>query len=112
VGVSLGFGVGVTVGVAVLPVGITVGEVVGFAVGLVVGCDDFVGLTVAEGVTSSVIIGTGVGLINITLIAPSSGTGETIFFPDTRTPMMTMTRTMTPTMMVSAAIVFFRSSMA
>ena len=100
---------GVTVGVVVVP---AVGAVVGF--GVVVAFAFTVGFSVTAGVVvgvgSKVVATIGVGLINITRIAPSSGTGETTFFPETRTPIIITTKTITPIMMVRAAIVFLRSS--
>lgn len=108
---GVGEGVGLLVGVAlgvVADVGEDVGLGVAVACGLVVGLA--VGLIVLVGVSTSVAAGTGVGLMNITRMAPSSGTGETVLFPEISTPIIMMTRTTTPTMMVSAAIVFLRSS--
>jgi len=99
--------VGVMVGV-VADVGVVVGLGVAVAWGLAVGL--LVGLVVTVGMAVDVAAGGGVGLMKITRIAPSSGTGETILLPEMTTPMMTTTRTMIPTMMVSAAIVFRRSS--
>jgi len=52
----------------------------------------------------------GVGLINITLIALSSGTGDMTLVRETKNPIPTTTKTMHPTIIVSAAIVFLRSS--
>ena len=95
VGVTVGVGVGFTVGVA-----FTVG--LGVAVGFVVG----VAPLLARG-------GVGVGVTKIIFIAlVSSGTGDTIFFPETRTPTMTATIIRNPIITVIAASVFRLSSMA
>jgi hypothetical protein len=110
--VGVGVLVGVTVGVVVF-VGVVVTLPVGALVGLVVGLGvaataALVG--VADGVGVSEIAGTVVGVINITLIALSSGTGETVFLLETTTPMTTTMNTTIPAMIVRAANVLRRSS--
>ena len=101
-GVVVGCGVLVADG-AVVAVGLGVDVI--FIVGLGVGLVVLAGVTVSVGTTAAA-----VGLINITRIAPSSGTGETTFRPEITRPITTTTKTMIPIMMVSAAIVFLRSS--
>ena len=106
-GVALGFGVDVGVGLlagVTVALGVTVTVACGFAVGRVVG------RVVAAGLGVTGATGGNVGLIKITRIAPSSGTGDTTFLPVTNTPIIMTTRTIPPTTMVNAAIVFFRSS--
>jgi len=99
VGVALDVAVGVGVAVA-LGVGVAVALGLGVAVGLVVG----VGLAGGS---------VGVGVTKIIFIAfSSSGTGETVFLPDTRTPTIMATSTKNPIIRVMAASVFFLSSMA
>lgn len=101
----MGDGVGALVGV-VVPDGAAVGlgVAVGFDVALGVGFPVDGGVGVFEGTE------TAVGLINITLIALSSGTGESTFLLDNTTPIMMTIKITTPTMIVSAAIVLRRSS--
>ncbi len=111
VGVTVFVGVGVAdfvgVGVAAADgVAEIVGLTVGFAVGLAVAC----GFCVGAGVPVADTTGTAVGLINITRIALSSGTGDTVFLLEIITPTITTTSTITPAIIVSAANVFFRSS--
>ncbi len=94
---------GVGVGVAVaLETAVGVGEDarVGFAVGSVV----------SEGAGVKEMAGIGVGEIKIIFIALSSGMGERIFLPETRTPTTIATSTIIPTMNVMAARVRLRSS--
>lgn len=103
-GVAVGVGVDVLVGVTVaLPVadGVTDGLAVGFGVTFLVGAS----------VSVIVIVGTivGVGVENMIFIEPSSGTGDTILEWLTKAPMMTMTKTIKPIMIVRAASVLLRS---
>ena len=111
VGVDVLVGVGVDVapegvGVDAAPVGVGVeGLGVGFLVGVgaFVACGAWVGVSVVAGAT--------VGVTKMILIALSSGTGETVFFPEITTPIMTTIKIPNPTMMVRAARVLRRSSM-
>jgi hypothetical protein len=108
VGVAVGVVDAALVGVGVaLPVGVGVSVGVAFAFDFGVGVAFVVteGSGVADGEA-----GVSVGVINMTRIALSSGTGERIFLLERTMPMTTMTRMTTPTMIVSAAIVFLRSS--
>lgn len=54
---------------------------------------------------------TGVGETKMILIAPSSGTGDRVFPRVSNTTKIMPTRARKPTMIVTAAIVFLRSSM-
>jgi hypothetical protein len=75
-----------------------------------------VGDTLGEPVGVSVGVadtaGTSEGDTNIILIALSSGTGEMIFLPETKTPTTIDTKTRIPMITVTAASVRFRSSIA
>lgn len=94
-------------------VGVGVGDLgVALGFGVPVACVLTVVFGVTVGVGSVVATSTGVGVINITRIAPSSGTGETVFLPDTNTPIMITMITTLPAIIVKAAIVFLRSSIA
>lgn len=104
IGVMDGAFVGVVEGVDAVTFG------VGVAFTAAVGCALTAAFGVTVGLGSGVAVTMGVGVIKMTRIAPSSGTGDTVFFPETRTPITITTRTMTPAIIVSAAMVFRRSS--
>lgn len=93
-----------------------VGVVFAVGLGVAVAADDvgfgvgFADFAVGEGIGVSVGTCIVVGLIKITLIALSSGTGETTFREEMMTPTTTTMRTTIPTMIVSAAMVRLLSS--
>lgn len=91
--------------------GVGVAEPVGLGVAVAFGLA--VGVGASVGVRFADDVGFAVGLTNIIRIAPSSGTGETMVFfrVASHTPPRSITKRMT-TMMVMAAAVFFRSSIA
>jgi predicted exporter len=99
-------------GVGVLVVAVVgVGAAVALGVGARVGFGVDLPLVASVGVGVNVIAGILVGEIKMIFIALSSGTGERIFLPDTRTPTTIDTRTRTPMISVRAANVLRRSSM-
>ena len=97
------YGVGVADDVDV-GVGVLVGLTVGLGVTFLVGTGVSVGVSATAGAV-------GVGVRKIILIAlSSSGTGETVFLPETMMPTTTATITRKPMMRVIAASVRLRSS--
>ncbi len=96
------------------PVGVVVGDTgaVGLGVAVALGVGFFVGVTALVGVSDAegVAITTGVGETKMILMAPSSGTGDTVLLPARSTPMTIRISARTPMIIVTAAIVFLRSS--
>lgn len=91
-----------------MDVGLFVTVGVGVFLSVIVGLEGVVGVAVSMGNSD---FDVGLGEIKIILIAPSSGTGESIFLPETRVPTITAKSNTKPTIKVTAASVRRRSSM-
>ena len=63
-----------------------------------------------ESVADGELTGVGVGVVKMILIAPSSGTGDTVFFAETTTPTTIAAKTKIPKSTVMAASVRLLSS--